>query len=192
MIENSEQKFRNFFENELRRKVENETWLVLTDYIEQIFNEIYVKYRKYLLRDYSSSNDNPFLRKIKENINLEKNENKIKNCDEVFFEYLKDICSKCHKTYFLFAFKFVVLFRECINKFKTNEIDKSKDYTEVYNSDQVPDLCNEFITEFMENADYFGLNSEENKNEWLEIIQHFCFWLFDNGYTTSRLTLLTN
>ena len=105
---------------------------------------------------------------------------------------IKDINSKCNKSYFVFAFKFVVLFRECINKFKINEIEKSKDYTEVYNSDQVPDLCNEFITDFMENADFFGLNSDDNKNELIEIIQHFCFWLFDNGYTSSRLTLLTN
>lgn len=192
MIENSEQKFRNFFENEMRKKGETEAPHILTEFSETIFNEIYVRYSEYLPKKYSHINENPFLKKIKENINLEKNENKIKNCDEVFFEYLKDISSKCKRDYFVFAFKFVVLFRECINKFKSNELDKSKDYTEVYNSDQVPDLCNEFITEFMENADYFGLNSEENKNELIEIIQHFCFWLFDNGYTTSRLTLLTN
>jgi hypothetical protein len=192
MIENSEQKFRNFFENEFRRKDDYESSLILNDYIEQIFNEIYVKYKKFLPKEYPTIIDNPFLRKVKENINLEKNENKVKNCDEVFFEYLKDINSKCNKSYFVFSFKFVVLFRECINKFKINEIEKSKDYTEVYNSDQVPDLCNEFITDFMENADFFGLNSDDNKNELIEIIQHFCFWLFDNGYTSSRLTLLTN
>jgi hypothetical protein len=192
MIENSEQKFRNFFENDQRKKGEIETFHTLTDFSEHVFQEIYIKYKQHLPKEYGTINDNPFLRKIKENINLEKNENKVKNCDEVFFEYLKDISSKCNKNYFVFAYKFVVLFRECINKFKINEIDKAKDYTEVYNSDQVPDLCNEFITEFMENADYFGLNSEDNKNELIEIIQHFCFWLFDNGYTTSRLTLLTN
>jgi hypothetical protein len=192
MIENSEQKFRNFFEVDSRKRGEHDPVLILTDFYEQIFSELYVKYKAHLPKEYPTIVDNPFLRKIKENINLEKNENKVKNCDEVFFEYLKDISARCTKGYFLFTFKFVVLFRECINKFKINEIDKNKDYTEVYNSDQVPDLCNEFITEFMENADYFGLNSEENKNELIEIIQHFCFWLFDNGYTTSRLTLLTN
>ena len=192
MIENSEQKFRNFFESDFRRREDNDHCIVLTDYCELIFNEIYVKYRKFLPKEYTTVNDNPFLRKIKENINLEKNENKVKCCDEVFFEYLKDINSKCKKSYFVFSFKFVVLFRECINKFKINEIDKTKEYTEVNNSDQVPDLCNEFITDFMENADYFGLNSDDNKNELIEIIQHFCFWLFDNGYTSSRLTLLTN
>ena len=192
MIENTEQKFRNFFENESRKKEENESTMVLTDYYEQVYNDIYVKYKNYLSKDYSNINDNPFLRKVLENVNLEKNENKAKNCDEVFFEYMKDISTKCKQSYFIFAFKFVVLFRECINKFKINDIDKTKDYTEVYNSDQVPDLCNEFITEFMENCDYFGLNSDDYKNEFIEIIQHFCFWLFDNGYTTSRLTLLSN
>ena len=81
----------------------------------------------------------------------------------MFFEYLKDLAGKCNKEYFIFAFKFAVCFREAINKFKLNEIDQSKDYTQIYNSDQVPDVCNEFITDFMENADYFGVNSEENK-----------------------------
>src|SRR5690606_23523606 len=145
-------------------------------------NDIYVKYKTFLPREYQTMYDNPFLKKINDNISLESNENKGKNCDEVFFEYLKDISTKCNKSYFTFAFKFVVLFRECINKFKINDIDKNKDYTEIYNSDQVPDLCNEFITEFMEGADYFGLNSDDNKNELIEIIQHFCFWMFDNGY----------
>ena len=64
------------------------------------------------------------------------------------------------------------------------------DYTECYTSDQVPDLCNQFITDFMEVSNYFGLDSDDCKNEFIEIIQHFCFWLFDNGYTSSRLTLI--
>ena len=134
--------------------------------------------------------ENPLFKKIYEDIPMEGNENKAKNCDQVFFEYLKFLAGKCNKDYFIFAFKFAVCFRESINKFKNNEIDSKKEYTEVYNSDQVPDVCNEFITEFMENANYFGLNSDDEKNEFIEIIQHYCFWMFDNGYTTSRLTLL--
>ena len=191
-IENTEQKFRNFLDNEGRRKATNEIFFNLTDFYEPVFNDIYVKYKSFLPKSYETIYDNPFFSKIKENISMEKNENKVKNCDEVFYEYLKELSCKCNQDYFIFAFKLVVLFRECINKFKINDIDKSKDYTQLYNSDSVPDLCNEFITDFMENADYFGLNSVENKNELIEIIQHFCFWLFDNGYTTSRLTLLTN
>lgn len=143
-------------------------------------------------KHYPSLIENPLLAKIKDNINLEKNDNNEKNCDEVFYEYLKVLASKCNHKYFIFAFKFVVLFRECLNKFKQNDSDKSKEYTQLYNSDQVPDLCNEFINDFMEGANFFGLNTDEDKNELIEIIQHYCFWLFDNGYTTSRLSLLTN
>ena len=99
---------------------------------------------------YATITDNPFFAKIKENINLEKKENNDKNCDEVFYEYLKVLANKCNHKYFIFAFKFVVLFRECLNKFKLNEKDVSKEYTQCNNSDQVPDLCNEFINDFME------------------------------------------
>ena len=141
---------------------------------------------------YATITDNPFFAKIKDNINLEKKENNDKNCDEVFYEYLKVLANKCNHKYFIFAFKFVVLFRECLNKFKLNEKDVSKEYTQCNNSDQVPDLCNEFINDFMEGANFFGLNNDEDKIELIEIIQHYCFWLFDNGYTTSRLSLLTN
>ena len=173
-----------------RRKSDIDPIWKLTDFAERIFQEIYVDYKSYLPKAYNNILDNPLFKKIYDNINLENNENKAKNCDEVFFEYLKDMATQTNKDYFIFVFKFAVCFRESINKFKTNEVDPNKEYTEVYNSDQVPDVCNEFITEFMENADYFGMNSDDNKNEFIEIIQHFCFWMFDNGYTTSRLTLL--
>lgn len=164
----------------------------LVDYYEQIFEDIYIKYKNFLPKEYLNLCDNPFFVKIKDNISADSIQNIEKNCDEVFLEYLKIISTKCTHKYFIFSFKFVVLFRECLNKFKTNDKDKTKEYTQVYNSDQVPDICNEFINEFMEGADYFGLNTEEDKNELIEIIQHFCFWLFDNQYTTSRLSLISN
>lgn len=151
-----------------------------------------MKYKDHLPKEYNNSTDNPFFAKIKENINLEQNVNGEKCCDEVFYEYLKMLATKTNEKYFIFAFKFVVLFRECLNKFKQNERDATKEYTQVYNSDQVPDLCNEFINDFMEGAGFFGLDSDEDKLELIEIIQHFCFWLFENSYTTSRLSLLSN
>jgi hypothetical protein len=191
-FESTEQKFRNFLDVEHRRHIVQEKKFSPMDFYEQIFEDIYIKYKAFLPKEYNSACDNPFFEKIKENINLEQNANGDKNCDEVFFEYLKVLSNKCNQKYFIFAFKFVVLFRECLNRFKVNEKDPSREFTQVYNSDQVPDLCNEFINEFMENADFFGLNTEDDKLELIEIIQHFCFWLFENQYTTSRLSLLSN
>ncbi len=52
----------------------------------------------------------------------------------------------------------------------------------------LPDLCNEFYGEFMEPNNFFGIYESE-KNEIVEIIQHFCIWLFKNEYTKSKLSL---
>ena len=47
----------------------------------------------------------------------------------------------------------------------------------------------------MENLDtmlpenFFGITEEKEKNELIEIIQHFCIWLFRNEYTKSKLSL---
>jgi hypothetical protein len=88
----------------------------------------------------------------------------------------------------MFLTKFVILFRECINIFRQNtDANSTLEFTQNNSSDTVPDLCNEFITDFMENNDNFGLDT----TELIEIIQHFCNWLYENKYTTSRLTLLS-
>ena len=109
------------------------------------------------------------------------------SCDDIFYLYLREVSKKTNKEYFHFLFKFVFLFRECINRLK--KVDKPEnevDYTQTANAETVPDTCNEFITEFMDPNDYYGLDT----SELIEAIQHFCYWLYVNHYTTSRLTLL--
>lgn len=108
-------------------------------------------------------------------------------CDEVFFTYLVETSKQVNKDYYLFVFKFVVLFRECLNIYKKAE-DESKEFTVVNTAETAPEVCNEFITEFMEEEDYYGLDV----NELIEIIQHFCYWLYKNQYTSSRLSLLSS
>ena len=108
------------------------------------------------------------------------------SCDDIFFLYLREASTKTNKDYFHFLFKFTVLFRECINKLKRGEEAGAPDHTQTANAEQVPDTCNEFITEFMDPNDYYGLET----SELIEAIQHLCFWLYVNHYTTSRLTLL--
>ena len=41
---------------------------------------------------------------------------------------------------------------------------------------------------FMEPNNFFDLD-ENDRNEIIEIIQHFCIWLFKNEYTKSKLSL---
>jgi len=87
-------------------------------------------------------------------------------------------------------FKFVIIYRQCINKLKNpstyNPPDLINYYTQHNNAEGVPDMCNDFVTDFMEPKDYFGMDTME----LIEIIQHLCHWLFIKNYTTSRLTLV--
>ena len=57
-----------------------------------------------------------------------------------------------------------------------------------YDTENLPDICNDFYIEFMEPKNFFGLN----QNELIEVIQHYCFWLYSNKYTQAHLFLLQN
>ena len=136
----------------------------------------------------------------------EKNKNE-KTLDDIFYEYINYIKDKTNKNYFILCLKFIILFRECMNISRKNQIANpeeeqnilsttqtsilKKEYSSVSNAETAPDLCNEFVTEFLELNDYFGIKSDQERNEIIELIQHFCLWLYLNGYTQSRLSRLS-
>jgi hypothetical protein len=125
--------------------------------------------------------------------NNEKTENYKKynspSLDYTFILYLKEFSPQINKDYFLFMSKFVIFFREWINKFKKDIIkeeyktENKNDYSQIFSADSVPDYCNDFFIEFMEPKEFFGLNN----NEFLEIAQHFCFWLYLKKYSPNYL-----
>ena len=177
----------------------------ISDFIDQTFNDIFINFKdKCYSQHFKTPTDHPLLNLILnpsklthyENNETVENSTKKGTCDEILYEYVKECSERANKEYFRFSFKFVLLFRECINKFKQDEAIKAEDgsqktFCETNPAEQAPDLCNEFITEFMENADFFGLNLDRERLELIEVIQHFCHWLYDRNYTTSRLTLLS-
>ena len=131
------------------------------------------------LDDSRNKNKNDPLKKIKQ-----------PNVDSLFYLYLKEFSNKTNKEYFWFMVKFVVLFREGINILKkdmvTEEVvngDKTE-FTQIFNAEEIPEVCNDFFLDFMEPKRFFGLNKEE----LIELIQHFCFWLYTNMYCPSHLT----
>ena len=82
--------------------------------------------------------------------------------------------------------------RECYDLSKNKDLkegEEKKAVTDSYSPEGLPDLCNEFYGEFLEPNNFFGLNEENEKNEIIEIIQHFCIWLFKCEYTKSKLSL---
>ena len=127
---------------------------------------------------------------MKENININ---NKIQsyNLDCIFFFYLKEFYKYVNDKYFWFLLKFIILFRECINKSRKDLIKKeneneNKEYSQLYNAEIVPEICNEFLLDFMEPYDYYGMN----KDELIELIQHFCYWLGIKQFTQLQISLI--
>jgi len=171
---NAESKFKSFFDCTLRAKNPEENF-DLIQACQDNFNNIYTKYSDRLFKDITSPEEFRLLK-------LELEDKPESTCDIAFWKYLEFCKDNTNREYFDFIFKFVVLFRECIN------IRKGEKFTETDKADCVPDMCNEFVSEFMETYDYFGLEV----NELIEAIQHCCHWLWENHHTTSRLTLVNN
>ena len=117
--------------------------------------------------------------------------NKInKTCDDVFYEYLDYYKDKTNQKYFTLLTEFIILFKECydIIKNKDNKEEKKEPVTCTISPEGLPDLCNEFYGEFLEPNNLFDFEDNE-RNEIIEMIQHFCIWLFKNEYTKSKLSL---
>ena len=213
---NPQNKFVYFFGEE-HRKLINEQEMINLDIIKQniktifkqckesLFNDIedVEKYNFYNLIVDNWEKDEPefeqeCLSSIVVNMNLpvkDNNENfniKVQsyNLDCIFFFYLKEFYKSVNKVYFWFILKFIILFREFINQTRKNFVKngENKDFTQLYNAEIIPEMFNEFLLDFMESYDYFGLN----KNELIELMQHFCYWLNINRYSQTQLNLINN
>ena len=112
--------------------------------------------------------------------------------DEVLIDYLNKMSKFCNPKFFAILIIFVTLFREHVNKINADKINKieyeNKEYTEVMNAEDVPDSSNEFITEFLfpegkEND--FGFTKEEA----IDMTQNLCYWMYENNFTCSKLSL---
>ena len=176
LISQNQKKFEHFFENEIRKiKTENDnncTLKTIEDYISNVFRQC----KDTLFKDIEKGENYSFYNFVVENWEKED----------------KKIWDECYSS-FWFILKFIITFREFMNKNKENLISKSKYedrkfYTEMFSAENIPDVCNDFFLDFMEPNNYFGLNV----NELIELIQHFCFWLFNKKYTQSNLTLINN
>ena len=160
--------------------------------VEDVFTFLYEGPNKSkLFSQPKTYEDNPILKNLVENNDISNKPKNEKTCDEVFYEYLHTFKNKTNKKYFSLLVKFVLLFRECYDISKTKDLkdEPKKAVTDSISPEGLPDLCNEFYGEFMEPNNFFGIGEPDEKNEIIEIIQHFCIWLFKNEYTKSKLSL---
>lgn len=123
------------------------------------------------------------------NNNNTSNISKTINLDGLFFKYLKEVSKKSNYNYFSFIIKFIVIFREYINESKKNLVlegiknDQKLYYSQLYNAEAVPLICNDFYI-FISKYNYFDLDEKE----FIEILQHFCYWLYIKHYSEYHLT----
>jgi hypothetical protein len=181
--EKDTQKFKLFFQKENRRQGEHENF-DLIETCRYAFHDLNNNFKEKLFSKIANAEEHPFLIEIETQSTKSVDTPKI-SCDQIFASYVIENFHLTNRDYFAFVVRFVTLFRECINQFRHGS-DPNVEYTLDNGADTVPDLCNEFITEFMENNDNFGLDT----TEVIEIIQQFCNWLYESKFTTSRLTLL--
>ena len=122
--------------------------------------------------------------------NIQNKVGNVKTCDDAFSEYLISFMNKTNRKYFSLMVKLILLFRECydISKNKDKNEEEKHAVTNSLSPQELPELCNEFFA-FLEDNGFFGIIGIGEGNEIVEIILHFCTWLFKNKYTLSKLSL---
>ena len=183
-------KYDVFFNNS-PRCAEEGVKIDVKNVVDQVFTFIYNEANKDKLFSHPMTYaDNPILKNLYDDVPPAEKQKSQKSCDEVFYEYLHYFKEKTNGKYFSLLVKFVLLFRECYDKSKNKDVkeNEKKTVTDHIPPEGLPDLCNEFYGEFMDPNNFFGLD-ENDKNEIIEIIQHFCIWLFKSEYTKSKLSL---
>ena len=69
-----------------------------------------------------------------------------------------------------------------------DEYAKSTTYCAVNNCEFAPEVCNEFVTIYLEEP---GRNvGMLTRSELIDLTQHLCHWLFTNRLTCSKLTMV--
>ena len=114
----------------------------------------------------------------------------VSTCDDAFSEYLISFMNKTNRKYFSLMLKLILLFRECYDIIKNKDKNEEEKHavTNSLSPQELPELCNEFFA-FLEDNGFFGIIGIGEVNEIVEIVLHFCTWLFKNKYTLSKLSL---
>ena len=119
-------------------------------------------------------------------------------CDDIFAFYLFKVGKNANINFFTIVLKFVILFRECLNyvykdivknKFTQSERNFIPEYSEDFPAEDVPDISNEFILDFLQTDQHL---MDFSKDEAIDFTQNLCQWLYDNNFSCSKLSLINN
>lgn len=145
------------------------------------------------MKTYQSIEEHPFLYKFlkdKHKVDL-KLENESEVTDNVFIDYLNKMSLHSNPTYFTKLIIFVTLFREYVNIAKRDPNNENEEYTASKSAEDVPDLSNEFINEFLE-PDNTNNHFDFSKEESIDLTQNICHWMYENNFTCSKLSLVNS
>ena len=124
--------------------------------------------------------------------------------DEIFALYLYRMSNRINRTYYRTVLAYVIFFRECLNEYgwgkkiesegiklennpeMKNDI-ANKQFCLVNNAEHAPEICNEFVTVYME---YKKSIIDIPKHDQIDLTINLCHWLFQCQFTCSKLTMI--
>ena len=184
-----------FFSKEERTGV-TEPKTQINECIDKAFNELYYKGNKKIneernMKFYASIEKHAFLIKFKnDNHDIYRNIiDEYQKIDVVLIDYLNKMSMFCNPEYFIKLIKFVTLFREHVNQFYGKKNNLDKEYTEINDAENFPDSANHFLLAFLHpdgKENDFGFNKEES----IDLTLNLCYWLYENNFTCSKLSVI--
>jgi len=124
--------------------------------------------------------------------------------DEIFALYLYRMSNRINQFYYKIVLAYVIFFRECLNEYgwgKKIESEgirlennpelkldiETKQFCLVNNAEHAPEICNEFVTVYME---YKKNIYDIPKHDQIDLTINLCHWLFQCQFTCSKLTMI--
>jgi len=124
--------------------------------------------------------------------------------DEIFALYLYRMSNRINQYYYKIVLAYVIFFRECLNEYgwgKKIESEgirlennpelkldiETKQFCLVNNAEHAPEICNEFVTVYME---YKKNIFDIPKHDQIDLTINLCHWLFQCQFTCSKLTMI--
>ena len=124
--------------------------------------------------------------------------------DEIFALYLYRMSNRINQNYYRTVLAYVIFFRECLNEYgwgkkiesEAIRLDnnpelkydiETKHFCIVNNAEHAPEICNEFVTVYME---YKKNLIDIPKHDQIDLTINLCHWLFECQFTCSKLTMV--
>lgn len=136
--------------------------------------------------------------------NLSSNDRQEMLVDEIFSLYLYRMSNRINQFYYKIVMAYVIFFRECLNEYgwgkkiesegirlennpELKQDIETKQFCLVNNAEHAPEICNEFVTVYME---YKKNLLDIPKHDQIDLTINLCHWLFQCQFTCSKLTMI--